>query len=371
MTRVIFIGADAKARHLGQKLSELGGESDVWRSYPFTAWMKLWRPSGARKGDVIVVRFLNDNPSLLLTLLKPVGDCVTLAICAVRGVRVFWLCHNIDKETECYWPFVSQLRRWLWSRRAEKIVIDDPSLMDAAYAEFTKFYDKLFPITLSPLESGPVYNRPDLEKQGREFLFRDAGGGKDPRKQLNILCAGTTGLKYYHFQLLPVLERKLREHGWNPRILVVTRFQKNGSWSRGKDYGSFIDWCERTPGVLLLREYIDLDERDWRDDVDLIWRSMADWSFPITFYNACRAEIPVLSYQAGSVGVIVERERIGATINWDFSNVGTAVETALSIPQESFKAFLGRRSWENGARELLRHSELPVVGAIARQGSGS
>jgi len=362
MTAIVFIGGDPKARHLVAAIRTLGGESRALPRYPFTVWASLLRRSPVRRGDVLVARFLNDHPSLLLSVCKPLGDALTLAVCWLRGIRVFWLCHNVDRETESYWPVTSGLRRRMWSRCAERIVIDDPTLMAAANVIFRRYRDKLFPITLGPLDYGPRHDRPDLAQRARTFFTREQrrDGGKDCR--LNILCAGVSGEKYLHFDLLPRLERELRALRWEPRIVVVTRFQKDGGWSRGKHYGAFIEWCERTPSVLLLRDYIDLDEREWTDDVDLIWRTMSDWSFAFTLFNAARARIPVLSYECGHSGQVVEHEGIGATVAWDFSNLDEAVRQARATPDERFERFLARRSWQNGARILLGAARGESVG---------
>lgn len=353
MCHIVFIGADAKARQLTAAIRSQDGNAEAVQAYPFTAWLQLLKRGSAKRGDVIVIRFLNDHPSLLASLIKPFGDAVTIMICVLRGVRIFWLCHNVNRETESYWPLISWFRRWLWARRAERIVIDDPSLMAAAQAVFLDHRSKLWNITLGPPDEWPRYNRPDLVERARTFMARPDPSDPDRERRLHILVAGISGSKYLHFELLPKLEPRLRELGWDPRILVITRFQRPGGWSRGKRYGGFIDWCERTPTVLLLRDYIDIDEREWVTDVDLIWRAMADWSFPFTLFNAARARIPVLSYQSGHTGALVEREGIGAMVDWSFGNLGEAVNTALATPSGNFEAFLAERTWDIGARRLM------------------
>ncbi|WP_038052666.1 glycosyltransferase [Thioalkalivibrio sp. ALJ1] len=348
MTRIVFVGDDPKARQFVEALRQHGRDAEAWGAYPFTAWKHLLARRVVSRGDVIVIRYLNDNPSWFVSIGKPFGDVLTLLVARVRGIRVYWLCHNLDRETESYWPLISSLRRWLYARQAEAIAITDPALMAAAPAVFGRHRHKVFPMSMGLLPKRRRFNKPELEDQVRNFFSRDPAC----KHQLNILCAGVSGPKYLHFDLLPVLEERLRQLGWSPRIAVVTRFLRKGEWSRGKNYRSFINWCEKTPSVLLVKRYIDLDESEWADDVDLIWRAMGDWSFAFTLLNAARARIPVLAFDSGGVGAIVRQEEIGATVAWDFSNLGEAVQTALSTPSENYEKFLGQRSWSKAAQSL-------------------
>ncbi|SEO98088.1 hypothetical protein [Aquisalimonas asiatica] len=356
MSTFHFIGGDRKARELVRAIRQRGGQAAELKLYPFTAWFHFMRPGGASGGDVAVIRYLNDHPSLVVSLLKPVGDILTVTVFKLRRVRVFWLCHNLDRETEKYWPLVSRFRRRIWERVSERILVTDPLLMDAANTVFYRVRHKVAPITLGLLPKDKRFNRKEAEREAREFL-RSGGVTEDGRRRtLNILCAGVSGKKYLHFDLLPQLERGLREAGWEPRILVVTRFQKGGVWSRGKDYSGFIEWCDRAESVLLLRDYIDIDEQEWADDIDLVWRSMSDWSFAFTLLNASAAGIPILSYQSGAMGLIVEKAGLGASISWDFCDLDEKVKAALAVPETNFQVFLEKRSWDNAARVLMSFS---------------
>jgi len=355
--KIFFVGSDAKATKLVRALEESGVQAEALASLPFLAWRKFVRGCG-RRGDVVVVRYLNDNASFLVTVAKPFGDLLSILVLRLRGLRVFWICHNVDRETESFWPLVSNIRRWLWSSAAERILVTDVSLMPAAQVLLRKARDKLVPMSVGLLSKRRRFEKPELENQARTFLRAEDG---KPGRPLRILCAGVSGPKYLHFDLLPQLEAVLRETGWAPRIVVITRFQKGGTWSRGKHYDDFIAWCERTPTVMLIRRFIDIDEREWAPDVDLIWRAMGDYSFLFTLLNACRAHIPILSYQSGLVGDLVEREGIGASIAWDFSNVDDAVRRALNVDMRDLDAFLARRSWDRGAQILhaaARHDTL-------------
>lgn len=356
MKTIHFVGGDRKARQFVQAINQRGGKAQALKAYPFTAWLTLMRPDKVEPGDVVVVRYLNDNPSLFLSLLKPIGDLLTLAVVRIRKVRLLWLCHNVDRETETYWPLVSRLRRRVWERYCDAIIVTDPSLMDAANAVFYKARSKITPITLGALPKDRRFSRPDDERRARRFLRSPDAGEGSGRGSIRVLCAGISGEKYIHFELLPLLDRFLKAAGWSPRVLVVTRFQRNGSWSRGKDYSDFVDWCDKTDSVLLLKDYIDIDEKEWSDDIDLVWRTMSDWSFAFTLINACVAKIPLLSYQSGAVGTIVDRERIGATVSWDFSDLEEKVDAALGIPSKNFEDFLAKRSWDNAARVFMSYA---------------
>lgn len=351
MTTVWFLSNDEKARAWVRALHELDVDARTLPTDPFRGWKYLSTPSRGLRGDVVIARYLNDSPRLFKSLCRVAGDALSLMVFRVRGMRVFWICHNVDGETETYWPLSTKVRRWLWGHSAEKIFITDSTLMDIARVSLKEVQEKLTPTSMGLLRV-PGKRRHKIEETMLEFLTRDTDSG-NPRARLNILCAGRTGPKYIHFDLLPRLERELQRSGWEPRFLAITNFQRDGVWSRGRRYDDFIQWCNDNPSVMLVREYIDFDENEWSDHIDLIWRALSDHSMSFTLFNACDAEIPLLSYQCGHLGQLIQQEGIGAMINHDFSNVGAAVEQALAVDPRQFQAFMSKRSWSHGARLLL------------------
>jgi len=332
-------------------LHELGVDARTLPTDPFRGWKYLSTPARGRHGDVVIARYLNDSPKLFKSLCRVAGDALSLIVFRMRGMRVFWICHNVDGETETYWPLSTKVRRWLWGHSAEKIFVTDSSLMDIARASLKGVQEKLTPTSMGLLRV-PGKRKREYDEAMLAFLRRDTDSNS-PRPRLNILCAGRTGPKYIHFDLLPRLERELREGGWEPRFLAITNFQRDGVWSRGRRYDDFIQWCDNNPAVMLVREYIDFNENEWSEHIDLIWRALSDHSMSFTLFNACDAKIPLLSYQSGHLGQLIQREGIGAMINRDFTNVGPAVDRALAVNPGQFQAFMAKRSWSDGARLLL------------------
>ncbi|MFV8835529.1 hypothetical protein ACNSTU_11235 [Aquisalimonas sp. APHAB1-3] len=300
---------------------------------------------------MVVCRYLNDHPNLFISLMKVLGDSVAVSIARTRGVRVLWLCHNVDRETETYWPGITAWRRGLWSRAAETILVPDPALMSPAIGAFLGHRDKLRPITVGPLPTPTL----DPEEQARlaqvkAFLNAPSDGG---RKPLRLLVAGTPGRKYLHFSLLPRLCDALEHSGWAPRVVVAGQFDNRGRVIRGEDYRKFLAWCRDHDNIHLETSYLPLDERELADSIDLIWRSIADWSFAFTLFNAALARIPILTYEAGFLGSFVPQQGLGATIAWDFSNVDEAVRDALHADPQNFERFLTERSWERGGALIV------------------
>lgn len=145
-----------------------------------------------------------------------------------RGVRVVWLCHNVNRETEAYWPGITARRRRIWKGAAELILVPDPALMDMAHVVFLGERDKLVPIIFGPL---PVPTLEEDERRRVEAIrrFCDAPAGDESgRRPLRLLLASNRGTEYLHLHLLPRLCEALEQAGWLPRIVVVGPSRRSG-----------------------------------------------------------------------------------------------------------------------------------------------
>lgn len=352
--KVILIeGEDAKADALIEALSAKGVQARPLTVKPFMFWWAILRGRISSRREIAVVRYLNDNRNPLVSLVKVLGDTLTLLVSRTTGLRCLWLCHNVDQETERYWPGATQARRWLWVRTAKRILITDPDLMEAAKRCFPRHRDKLHVVPLAPIPPRTQTGSSEAVRRIRRF-FGHGRSSDQPEvgSPLNILVAGLPGPKYLHFRLLPQLHGALKDCGYQPRIVIVSPIG-DPRWQRGQRYDELIHWALAQPDVLLVDDWIEFSETDLADCVHLVWRAMSDFSLPFTLFNAARAGIPILTYDSGFLGQIVERRNIGACVNREMSNVCHAVARALAVGPAELSAFLKGRTWDRAAAALV------------------
>jgi glycosyltransferase involved in cell wall biosynthesis len=272
---------------------------------------------------------------------------LSIAVCRLRRVPFYWICHNVDRESKVYFPAVSRLRRSLVALLARRIIVVDPGLVPSARQAFPNRRHKIDYVTFGRPPKQPITEETaPLVEQIRAFVSAKREEALRSGLQPQVLSAiGVVGEKYLHFRLCIPLLSALRTLGIKGIVIAIGPFSRRpGTPCYGLD---------SHPDVFFVDRYTPIDEDAFPDSVDLLWRGYRDHSMSFTLYKAALIEKPVLATRTGFVGEAVDRYGLGATVSPDFSDLDSALERIRSYDPSRARSFLGERTWEAAARRFL------------------
>jgi len=303
---------------------------------------------GRRRVDVFVFRYLNDSRCALKSLLLVVREALTIFICRLSGVRVIWLLHNIDRETVCYYPRLTRLRRTLVHVASERILVTDPNLVEVAARHGIRA-GKLDWICFG----APFREPPDTVNQTLKqhiAAFRSALHNAGAKQVLLGLCVSAPAVKKTHFlDAVTVVGRTGRSPGATVALVMIGTFPQDPEFDRARQE------ILASPYIMLIEEAIAVNEYYIADEIDFFYRSMNDQSVAYTSYVASALEKPLFTQARGALAMMVERERLGFVIPRDESDVPGFIAGSMQRWQpRGGRDFLATRNWETGADRLSR-----------------
>jgi hypothetical protein len=273
--------------------------------------------SSIKSGDVFVVRYLNDSKSVLNECLKCLCFIWFCFICKISGGRVWWFCHNIDKETQIFHPILNKSKRWFCEKISERIVVMDPL----------------------------------LEKYAKEIF---------PSKTVNSICFGSSnritnfGEKYHLDKLISALKKSKQWRDASIRLLCVTSAQEKNKSIQvieklvnshqcsglivydGDIKDNLLEKLQDS--FVIINERCDVSLKYW-GDFDYVVKASDDLSMNFSLYNACTQEIPVITIDKGVLPSFIRFYGLGSLINNDGS-------ISKFLSSAGYKKFLNERSWD-------------------------
>jgi len=323
----------------------------MWR--PWLGFMHILRHRWhGRRVEALVVRYLNDRGNAWATTAVLAGEAVTLITARLLGVPVFWVIHNIDRETCNQRPLLVRLRRLSVRRTASTFFVTEEALRPYA----AQIHGIERPIRTLPLgEPVPESLCPDrpgpklTEFQGRADTWLADQAERFGRRPCCLLVVGTPEDKYTHFWRLA----ELLETGRREGVPLVAMVMSPLEGSDGRQLDHALAEHERDGRVLMSRDYLPVDWHWAARRCDALLRGYTDLSMSHAIFHAVHVRMPVLCIPGGVVPEIVRRERIGQVLANDFSNLASCVEGLSPLPRSASQVFLSRRSARRAAMNLL------------------
>jgi len=263
----------------------------------------------------IVFRYQNSQRSYLADLWYTLILLFVLLLRRPLALRIFWIMHNIDRETVDRYPLLTRIRRRILFRASEKVFVTD------AYFKALLFStnDKVKSISFGRKQGGTV-----SEKTMAEIIaLREIS-------DIVILCVGSAGNKYVHFDRLSLLQEE------------AARCDKKLSFI-------LPEFVRYTKGDVINIVEKNLNESQLRGLVDFIYRINDDISMPFTIYSACSAGIPLISSSEFFTSKIIAEYGLGFTEE-EFASVS---ESQLDAVQQNMNRFLATRSWSSLGEQIL------------------
>src|SRR5690554_389174 len=110
---VVFGHRDNKYESIHEELLKIGVVSDAVKvRHPILSPLYLLKLLlTGKRIKVYVFRYLNDSNSLFIAYLRVISEAITIGIAKLFSIEIWWLCHNVDKETSSYYPHLTKIRR--------------------------------------------------------------------------------------------------------------------------------------------------------------------------------------------------------------------------------------------------------------------
>lgn len=306
--------------------------------------------------DFYIVRYLNDYTSLTKTLIRLFSEFFLFFICFLFKIKIFWLCHNVDKETESNYPLISKLRRNVVFSRSEAYFVTDPLLADIFIQHFKVETKNIYTATFGRLPSdikNVEYKPSQEEKVAIDFIeYTKRKAQLNGHKVLVTLCAGTLNNdsieKVIHFNFLPLLIEKAKENKFHIIVIIA------GNWDvRISGVKKLDSIYQNYPhNIFNFKKYIQLEKGFIKQFVDFYFRGYTDFSVPYTVYEACSFEKPIVCLDAGFLPNLVSHNQIGEVIDLDMKNVDIILERTLNGESYRYRSFLESHTWGSLARNI-------------------
>lgn len=337
--RLIVQKDDIKSRKWREASNVLGLKVDLLNGSPIRAPLMLLLSTFQRKKPRgYLARYLNDYPSLAKTLLRTISEIILIGLCKLLKVKLFWLCHNVDKETDRYYPSISNFRRFLFARYSERIFVTDSLLKEKASATFPKSRDKIDNISFGQANlqiegSGDCKSIEFLTELRKRSLERG-------RKFLSLLCAGyPNNPKYLHFTYLIDLIDNSEKNGYDIGVVVA------GNWDGGGRNQELLAKYRSNSNIVVFEKYTTFSTTFIRNNIDFYFRGYGDYSVPFTVYEACTLGKPILALDNGFLPKMVRHYKIGQVVDMDFNNINEVLDMLLLTEDKAYREFLEKNNW--------------------------
>jgi len=280
----------------------------------------------------VIYRYLNDYPSITRTLARFLSEVFGVVLCLILRIRLVWICHNVDRESQAHHARISALRRHMFSRAANKILVMDPALVAHARQVFSKMQEKIDYTVFGPITGVRA------DEEAHKALVRDVkefAARSDPQGGLSHvrigLCAGIPDDKKPQFQDIPRLLDHAEEAGETLWAVVIGPV---GRYMQVKNPAA-LERLQQDSRVLLRDEFVPLDERELSPYVDFYWRVCTDLSVPLGLYMAATCRKPILTREPGFLAEAVKAYHLGEVLRADFSDIEEGLSRLRSWDSEN------------------------------------
>lgn len=350
--RILFFLNDFKTHQWGKELKKFNYEV-VSTGNRFFSHLGILTSGYFRKQPIraFIFRYLYDSHSLYESSLFLIRDVLIILLCILLRVKIFWILHNIDRETQQYYPLLIRLRRKIISAVSRKIFVTDVHLVEVAinYGFNQKKIDWL--CFGKPVREIPDQKNINLNKQisaFREFLRHNGS----PRICLGLCVSEPAKKKTHYLSADSIVGKSTKPDGECVGLIMIGNYPKGREFERAKLRSM------DSPYILLIEDSFPVNEPFISDNIDFFYRSLNDQSVAYTLYVAADIKKPVITHQHGALPVIIEREKLGFTITENEEDIpGRIAECISSWSSEGAKKFLKERSWKIGAKRLLNAIE--------------
>ncbi|MGF1853490.1 glycosyltransferase [Vibrio satsumensis] len=295
------------------------------------------------KPDAVIVRYMNDNRNILLSLALFLSRYLTFIILSFFSVKIVWFCHNIDKETKEFYPFLTKIKRNYLLKKSEKIYVMDELLVPVAVKQFPQYANKIDYICFGVRQSN--YRRNKKSNNGK--LISVFEGLRDKGEVYIGFCPTNSGNKYLHIDYAPDLVNKAKEAGIELYLVMVGDLKTH--INTNIDLATKIS---KNKNIILIDEFVDYNADEIGKYIDFYWRGLDDQSISYSLYEAATQRVPILAIDVGFVGEAVAHYNLGEVVDIDMADLRSKLLLLESWNSAYADEFLEKHSWTKAVDKL-------------------
>lgn len=312
-----------------------------------------------RKPKAIIFRYLNDYPSALKSFIRMCTDLVAISIAFFAKVKVVWICHNVDRESQENYRLLTAIRRSALKKVSKKVVLMDELLIEPALTMLKLPRSTFVAACFGKTSPDVVYNEypvniktPAVRKITTELESWYRRQAKESG-MLTGLWIGTpekkiiSGLKY-----MAMLHDHAAQQICSLRFIVVGPI---GKWLQQVDPNT-MHILKNAPGICFIDQNIVIPYTQWPALCDFVWKPCSDWSVNITVYNAAAAYLPIAGFKGSFMGQFIDHYGLGATIEPKSFELNDFMSQLKKWNNANAELFLQEKTWQKGAKAIFEAS---------------
>lgn len=331
--KVLFQKDDSKFRAWQHSLKRLGASSQAVKGSAINSPYVLFKYIvSANKPEVFVFRYLNDYDSAFKSYIRLISEILTVLLCKLFGIRIWWICHNIDKETQSHHHALSRFRRNLIKMVSEYIFATHHLLVPHAVKILG--VSNVKSISLGYLEEN-VYDTLTKEDEVNIALKKWLDERRNQQSKF-IFVVGTSAHKVLHFKYVNALVNQLNQEDnlntWYALVVGEKVESNEHIYNIGSKY--------LVPSIII-EEYM-----------DYYYRVIDDLSVSYTVYEAAWNKKPILTEMTGFLPEMVSEFNLGYVI--DRKKIKEFIEELKMDQVFGFNLFLKNNNWDRSASTFIK-----------------
>lgn len=347
MYKVFSMRTDVKAKLLndaGQKYGLSVSGSDYKRNSLFFVFL-IKNILKNNFPHAVLFRYFNDHKNMIHSFFLAFNVIFSALLCVLFKIKIFWILHNVDKETSEHYPSIIRFLRKFVGDRATSIYVTDPLLVPVAKKLYPNWSLKIDYITFgsNPQKANLVTNS-ELLKVLHELNVNKL------KNEFVIFCPSAPGDKYTHLQYADKLITSMKKIGVNYKVIIVGNLAE---YLRiNKDLKIKL---VNNSDIVLFENYTSYNLDDIAPFIDFYWRALSDQSVSFTLYEAASIKKPVITLAEGFMMEAIIEYKMGSVCDFEMSNVSYVHESLLRWDEQSAINFLNNHSWEIGVKKIMNN----------------
>jgi len=303
--------------------------------------------------DAIIMRYVNDYPSFLRTILRTFTDFLNIVIAKISGVLIFWICHNVDKESVSYYPLITLARRCALKKNSKKIFVMDDLLITPCVKALGVSKEKVVGICFGRIDM------PDPDEKYESHIVEQTIARirnweyfkKSQKGEIKIgLWIGTPTDKKLHG--LKILADVISRPAGGDADFAFVVIGPIGKWLRQGATEAY-SVLNKSSRVMMIDQYVDLPSHRWIEVCNFIWKPSSDCSINLTAYNSAAASLPLVAFAGTFFGDFIGHYKLGVVIDPDRISSSDLWNKLQQWSPESATAFLEMKTWDHGVRKIF------------------
>lgn len=280
----------------------------------------------------MIFRYLNDYSSLMKTLLRFFSEFSSIAFFKLIRCNVFWICHNVDKETIEYHPRITGWRKKMLLNAVDVVFVTSELLVPYAY-KFLKCNQRVLPISFGETKNTKILDKGDREREASVISKVNSLSNNS----LTCIITGQPVAKTLHFEYVERLIYEFDKIGINLFVVIAGDFSQSNR--------ILVDKFIENKNIIFFDEYTQFSDEFIKNNIDFYFRVYDDYSVPYSIFEASSLLKPILTMNRGILGEIVKNNNIGSVVDDEFIELEMATKQMLMIKNDQYEGFLIENNW--------------------------